>query len=148
MHDTPPFRIRALGEIALRVADMPAMVAFYTQTLGLEVMAGGPDAAITFLGIADGYQGHTTVLALFDATTAPRPTDLGPRAAGALHHIALTVPRGEQDAAIQWYDQIGQPYRIETFAWVGWRGVFTTDPEGNTVELVAYDAALLDTADS
>ncbi len=36
-------------------------------------------------------------------------------------------------------DVIGQPYRVEHFGWVGWRGIFTDDPEGNTVELVAFD---------
>ncbi len=46
---------------------------------------------------------------------------------------------------MRWYDQIDQPYRVEQFGWVGWRGIFTQDPEGNTVELVAYDAAILDT---
>jgi hypothetical protein len=28
-------------------------------------------------------------------------------------------------------------------AWIGWRGVFVDDPDGNAVELVAYDAGLL-----
>ena len=46
---------------------------------------------------------------------------------------------------IDWYDQLGQPYRIETFGWIGWRGIFTEDPEGNTVELVAHDTSLKDT---
>jgi len=43
-----------------------------------------------------------------------------------------------------WYAANGLPYRVEHFGWVGWRGVFTEDPEGNTVELVAYDASLKD----
>ena len=45
---------------------------------------------------------------------------------------------------MSWYDKIGQPYRVERFGWIGWQGIFTEDPEGNTVELVAYDASLKD----
>ena len=41
-----------------------------------------------------------------------------------------------------WYEANELPYRVETFGWVGWRGVFTEDPEGNTVELVAYDDSI------
>jgi len=40
---------------------------------------------------------------------------------------------------IAWYQAQGLPYRVETFDWIGWRGIFTQDPEGNTVELVAKD---------
>ena len=43
-----------------------------------------------------------------------------------------------------WLDRQAIPYRVETFSWIGWRGVFLTDPDGNTVELVAYEASLLD----
>ena len=53
------------------------------------------------------------------------------------------VPIGSVKA---WYDRIGQPYRVERFGWIGWLRIFTTDPEGNTVERVAYDASLKDPA--
>lgn len=43
-----------------------------------------------------------------------------------------------------WYDANGFSYRVEHFGWVGWRGIFTEDPEGNTVELVAYHSSLKD----
>jgi catechol-2,3-dioxygenase len=66
--------------------------------------------------------------------------------ASSLHHIALSLPFDEQDAVMRWYDHLGQPYRIEQFGWIGWRGIFTEDPEGNTVELVAYDPSMLDQA--
>jgi len=153
MSNERSFRPRALGEIAIRCADMAAMVAFYRDVIGLELMAGGEDAAISFFRIGEGFAGHTSILALFDHRTGSRPgvvpnSDTRP-VAGALssqHHFALSLPFDEQDAVKRWYDQIGQPYRVEDFGWVGWRGIFTEDPEGNTVELVAYDAALLDAA--
>ena len=59
------FTVRALGEIAIRCADMAAMVAFYRDVIGLEVLSGGHRDSITFFKIADGFAGHTSVLALF-----------------------------------------------------------------------------------
>ncbi len=147
------FHPRALGEIAIRCADMGAMVDFYENVIGLECLTGDHNSAITFFRIAEGYGGHTQVLALFHNTAAPRP---GLHQAGAekpktgadssLHHIALSLPFAEQEAVMRWYDEIDQPYRVEQFGWIGWRGIFTEDPEGNTVELVAYDPSMLDQA--
>lgn len=144
------FSPRALGEIAIRCADMGAMVAFYEDVIGLERLSGGPDQEITFFRIADGFGGHTSVLALFrhDAGTRPglHPVGAAPPETGArssLHHVALSLPFAEQEAVMRWYDRRGQPYRVETFGWIGWRGIFTEDPDGNTVELVAFDRSLL-----
>ncbi|MHC0052165.1 VOC family protein [Actibacterium sp. D379-3] len=136
------FRPRALGEIAIRCADMGAMVAFYEQVIGLERLRGGPDDPIVFFRIAEGVGGHTCVLALFRADPDAQRPEVGARS--SLHHIALSLPYAEQAAVIDWYEKLGQPYRIERFGWIGWRGIFTQDPEGNTVELVAYDDSLLD----
>jgi len=142
-----------LGEIAIRCADMAAMVEFYENVIGLERLTGDHNSAITFFRIAEGFAGHTQVLALFHHTAAPRPglhpTGTGTPVTGAgssLHHIALSLPFEEQEAAMRWYDKLDQPYRVEQFGWIGWRGIFTEDPEGNTVELVAYDRSMLDQA--
>ncbi|PCH73260.1 MAG: glyoxalase [Rhodobacteraceae bacterium] len=144
MDNTRGFRPRALGEIAIRCADMAAMVTFYEDVIGLERMRGGHRKAITFFRIGEGFGGHTSVLALFQhPDTLQNDPVTGP--GSALHHIALSLPFAEQDAVMRWYDKIDQPYRVEHFGWIGWRGIFTEDPEGNTVELVAYDAAMLDT---
>lgn len=59
------FKVRALGEIAIRCADMEAMVAFYRDIIGLEVLTGGHRDSITFFKISEGFDGHTSVLALF-----------------------------------------------------------------------------------
>ena len=144
------FRPRALGEIAIRCADMAAMVEFYETVIGLERLSGDHRDGIVFFKIADGYAGHSSVLALFRHDAGR--TDLHPQSAAApetgarssLHHLALSLPFEEQTAAMAWYDRIGQPYRVERFDWIGWQGIFTEDPEGNTVELVAYDASLKD----
>lgn len=142
------FKVRSLGEIAIRCDDLGQMVAFYGDMLGLERMSGNAVEGIVFFRIAEGFGGHTQVLALFDkALTGQHSTggdapETGARS--ALHHIALSLPYAEQDAAMAWYEIHGLTYRVEHFGWVGWRGVFTEDPEGNTVELVAYSEDLLD----
>ncbi|MEL7114618.1 MAG: VOC family protein [Pseudomonadota bacterium] len=144
------FKPRTLGEIAIRCADIDAMTTFYRDVIGLDLLEGGYSDAIRFFRVADGFAGHTTVLALFrhDAgrsdlhPTSTKAPETG--ATSSLHHIALSLPFAEQEAVMAWYDELGQPYNVQTFGWIGWRGIFTNDPEGNTVELVAYDASLKD----
>ena len=148
---THPFRVRGLGEVAIRCADLDAMVGFYRDVIGLEVLSDGRDeTGVVFFKIAEGVAGHTCVLALFHYTagranlhpTATEPPETG--AGSSLHHIALSLTRAEQEKAIAHYETIGQTHTLQMFGWIGWRGVFTTDPEGNTVELVAHDPAFLD----
>lgn len=150
MPQTPPFTIRALGEIAIRCDDVARMAVFYGDILGLTRMGGNADDDIVFFRIAEGFGGHTQVLALFDKAASGRPGlhATGPDAPetgarSSLHHIALSMAFAEQEAAMAWYDAQGIPYRVEHFGWVGWRGIFTEDPEGNTVELVAFNSDLL-----
>lgn len=137
------FTVRALGEIAIRCCDLEAMMSFYGEVLGLELLSGGHRDGIVFYQLGESHGGHTAVLALFrhDAPQrAAHPESVGrpvTGAGGSLHHVALTVDAAEQDAVIAWYDAQARPYRIEEFPWIGWRGIFTEDPEGNTVELVA-----------
>ncbi|MCY3876914.1 MAG: VOC family protein [Rhodobacteraceae bacterium] len=143
------FRVRGLGEIAIRCNDLGRMAAFYSDVLGLERMEGNVAEGIVFFRIAAGFGGHTQVLALFDKQNFLRPGLHRTRveapetgATSSLHHLALSLPYDEQEAAMRWYEAQGLPFRVEIFGWVGWRGVFTEDPEGNTVELVAYDGSL------
>jgi catechol-2,3-dioxygenase len=51
--------IRALGEVAFRVNNLPEMKRFYQEVLGLEVLGEFPTAAL--LKIAADYGGHTQV---------------------------------------------------------------------------------------
>jgi catechol 2,3-dioxygenase-like lactoylglutathione lyase family enzyme len=138
----------AIGEIAIRTGDVAGMLAFYRDVIGLEVLREGED--ISFLKVSDGVGGHTNVIALFShrivAAGGVSASEAAPVAGpeSTLHHIALSMPLADQTRAIAWYEEIEQPFRIEHFPWIGWRGVFTTDPDGNTVELVAYDESLLE----
>ena len=153
MTDERGFRPRALGEVAIRCRDLPAMVRFYEEVLGLERLAGGPRSSIVFFSFGESHGGHTAVLALFarDASGRPglHPVSAEAPLAGArssLHHLALALPAAEQEAAVAWLRARGLPCRVERFGWIGWRGVFTEDPDGNTVELVAHDPSFRDPA--
>ena len=59
--------VKAIGEVALRVNDLNGMKHFYQEVLGLQILGEFPTAVL--LKIADGYDGHTQVLALFDRST-------------------------------------------------------------------------------
>ena len=126
------------------------MAAFYENVIGLTVLRKFHGDGILFFELGKSYGGHTQVLALF-RHDAGRP-ELHPRsetlpntgAGSSLHHIALAVDKADQDAICAWFDGEGLDYKVQEFPWIGWRGIFTTDPDGNTVELVAYDEAVLD----
>ncbi|MFA8387390.1 MAG: VOC family protein [Pelagibaca sp.] len=134
---TRGFTPRALGEIAIRCGDYSAMVDFYENMIGLTVLEDGRRGVapqrITFFHLGESFGGHTAVLALFEDAEATAQTG----AASSLHHIALSLPWDEQDAAKDWLQAQGLPAWFQDFDWVGWRGLFTHDPDGNTVELVA-----------
>ena len=138
-----PAKVHGLGEIAIRCADLAPMVAFYCEIVGLSPLKEFPESRIAFFHIAPGHGGHTTVLALFDARAEQRDFhDQGeePPRAGAtstLHHLALAVDYDQQDALCAFLSEKGIAYTVQDFAWIGWRGVFIKDPEGNTVEFVA-----------
>jgi len=146
----PPFDVKALGEIAIRCADIDAMCAWYRDVIGLKILKGGHSDGIVFFEIAQGYSGHTSVLALFrhdvgNPRLHQRSTDRPETGAkSSLHHLALSLERKDQDAAIEWFQAEQITHKIQIFGWIGWRGVFLTDPEGNTVELVAYHDAFLE----
>ena len=147
----PGFRVRALGEVAIRCRDFDAMTTFYGDVIGLERLRpgdrGGHSDGVAFFRLGASHGGHVSVLALFSGemgsmfASADEPFDgsveTGRRS--SLHHFALSVPWDEQAAAIDWLKQNGLDCRRVQFGWVGWRGVFTRDPDGNTVELVAAD---------
>ncbi|MEM6848158.1 MAG: VOC family protein [Pseudomonadota bacterium] len=133
------FTVRALGEIAIRCKDIAAMRAFYETSIGLPLLAVRP-SGIVFLRISEGHAGHTCVLALFPDDDARTDNGNGAKGEGGnLHHLALTIDYCEQAAAMRHFDCHAIAHRVEEFPWIGWRGLFVTDPEGNTVELVAAD---------
>jgi catechol-2,3-dioxygenase len=130
----PPFTARDLGEVAIRCLDLAAMTAFYRDIVGLEVFEGDYSDTIVFLRVAEGFAGHTSVVALFTAADDEEPEGGG---TSSLHHLALTVKAEDLAPALAWYRAHGLEPTTAEHRWVGWDSVYVKDPEGNTVELVA-----------
>ena len=135
----PPRPIKALGEIALRVNDLDAMQAFYENVIGLELLRRFPDSA--FFKIADGYAGHTQILALFDRLKEPGYTGLSAEQT-TVDHIAFTIDLQDFETERMRLEALGCRLQFATHAWVHWRSLYVRDPEGNNVELVCYDPSV------
>lgn len=131
--------IRGLGEIALRVEDLDAMQRFYADVIGLELLRRFP--GIAFFRIAEGVAGHTQILALFDRSGEPGYTGLDP-ARTTVDHIAFGIALADFASEQARLEGLGQRVRTAEHAWVQWRSLYVTDPEGNTVELVCYDPSI------
>jgi len=131
--------VRGLGEIALRVNNLDAMQQFYAEVIGLPLIARFPNYA--FFKIAEGYGGHTQVLVLFDRSQSPgcRGTDA---TTSTIDHIAFEVPLADFGDELTRLKGLGLQVETAEHAWVHWRSVYVSDPEGNLVELVCYDASV------
>jgi len=132
-------KIKALGEIALRVNDLDAMQAFYQDVIGLDLMRRFPDAA--FFKIADGYGGHTQILALFDRSSQSDYTGLS-AAQTTVDHLAFTIAREDFESERARLEALGCKLTFADHDWVHWRSLYVDDPEGNNVEFVCYDPSV------
>jgi catechol-2,3-dioxygenase len=128
--------IKALGEIALRVRDLDTMQRFYEEVVGLELMRRADNVA--FFRIAEGYEGHTQVLALFDRSSSPGYRGLDAEKT-TVDHIAFEIPLAEFEPEKRRLEGLGLYVETALHAWVHWRSLYVTDPEGNLVELVCHD---------
>ncbi|MEE8458390.1 MAG: VOC family protein [Phycisphaerales bacterium] len=139
--------IRGLGEIALRVDDLDGMRAFYEDVVGLRLMKRFEHAV--FLRIAEGYGGHTQILALFDRAAAPNRPDFfettfrGVDQPGSpLDHLAFEIDLSNIETERRRLESLGVEIKPDEFGFVHWRSIFFRDPEGNMVEFVAYDESV------
>lgn len=129
------FSVLGLGEIAIRCNDLAQMTAFYRDVIGLEILS--EREGLVFFMLDNGVAGHTAVLALFDKARNPERPKAPETSRSTLHHLALVVTPEGQQTAHNWFETLGIASKYELFDWIGWRGLFVNDPEGNTVELVA-----------
>ncbi len=132
--------IKTLGEIALRVNNLSVMQEFYQEVVGLELLKRFPDSV--FFEIAEGYAGHTQILALFDRSKDPNYKGLNPEKT-TVDHIAFAIDSAEYEPEIRRLEQLGMQVRTAEHAWVHWRSLYLDDPEGNTIEWVCYDGAII-----
>lgn len=134
-------KVKALGEIALRVKQLGPMVEFYQDTIGLELIRH--EKQMAFFRIADGYAGHTQVLALFDRSEEPSnksravATDDGLQT--HVDHIAFTIAKEDFESEGSRLKELGRKVTYAYHEWVQWKSLYVADPDGNTVELVCFD---------
>ncbi len=128
--------VKALGEIALRVKDLDSMQRFYEEVIDLELMNKSPHAV--FFKIAEGYGGHTQILALFDRAQEEGYRGVEPEKS-TVDHFAFTISLTDFDDEKKRLEQLGLNVKTAEHAWVHCRSLYVRDPEGNHVELVCYD---------
>ena len=129
-------RIKALGEIALRVEDLDNMQKFYEEVIGLPLMKRFDNSA--FFKIADGFEGHTQILALFNRTDSANYSGLDAEKT-TVDHIAFAISLDDFEPEKRRLEQRGLQVNTAEHAWVHWRSLYVNDPEGNCVEFVCYD---------
>lgn len=128
--------IRGLGEIALRVENIENMAAFYESIVGLEPMRR--DRQVVFFRIAEGFDGHTQVLALFDRAGSPDYQGLNAEKT-TVDHIAFEIGLRDFSAERARLENLGISVETAEHSWVHWRSLYFRDPEGNQIEFVCYD---------
>ena len=133
-------KIKALGEIALRVNDLDLMQEFYEKVIGLELMRRFPKAA--FFKVAEGYAGHTQIVALFDRKELAGYEGLNAEQT-TIDHFAFTIAASDYEAEKKRLKGLGLEVSVAKHPWVHWRSLYVHDPEGNEVELVCYDPTVV-----
>jgi catechol-2,3-dioxygenase len=132
-------KIKALGEIALRVNDLDLMQEFYEKIIGLELLQRFPKSA--FFKIAEGHAGHTQILALFDRKERPDYKGLSATQT-TVDHFAFTIEMRDYEPEKRRLEALGLEVSLAEHSWVHWRSLYVHDPEGNEVELVCYDPSV------
>lgn len=133
-------RVMHIAEVGLRVKDLPRMVAFYQEALGLEIVHSYPKLVFLKAGELDsplGRGGHPQLLVLFDRDV---PLDI---TLTTLDHLAFEILLEQYDSERERL----QAMRLEVteriwsgeWTWLRGRSLFFDDPEGNTIELIAHD---------
>jgi catechol-2,3-dioxygenase len=110
-----PVAIKALGEIALRVSDLEVMQQFYADIVGLELMQRFPHAA--FFRIADGFAGHTQILALFDRSADENYQGIQ-REKTTIDHIAFTIALEDFETEKNRLESLACSVSTATHAWI------------------------------
>jgi catechol 2,3-dioxygenase-like lactoylglutathione lyase family enzyme len=134
----------------IRVGDLDRSIDFYTNVINLEVYAAF--GSVTFLKIDDDFEGHPQLLAIFQKNhTFSGPKDLNTDTAsskmGTLHHFAFVIDQGGFDIEKVRLASENVELWFTEHKQFGWRSMYLFDPDGNSVEYVCYDPAILEQAE-
>ena len=141
---------KRLGELVLRSENPEILIDFYRNVIGLEVFAAF--GSVTFLKIDEDYEGHPQLLAIFqESHTFSGPKDLNTDTAsskvGTLHHFAFVIDQQGFDAEKERLSGEDVELWFTEHKQFGWRSMYLFDPDGNSVEYVCYDPAILEQAE-
>jgi catechol 2,3-dioxygenase-like lactoylglutathione lyase family enzyme len=138
-----PRRVKGLGEVSIRVKDPDAMHKFYEEVVGLEVLRR--DESFVFFKIAEGYDGHTQNLALFEVSNTMfldnKAVQLNPQET-TLHHIAFNIELEDFESERMRLESLGLKVDATEHEWLHVRSLYFPDPEGNLLEFVCYDESV------
>ncbi len=142
---------KRLGELVLRSTNSQTLVEFYRDIIGLEPYATLGNA--TFLKVDDDFEGHPQLLAIFEQSHEfSGPQDLQPEVAdarvGTLHHFAFVLEQHDFDSERDRLQTLGQELEFAEHLQFGWHSIYLHDPDGNSVELVCYDASILNAVEN
>jgi catechol 2,3-dioxygenase len=122
-------RLKKIGHVQLRVADLERSKAFYRDVLGFRVAEQDPQHGDCFMTLGEDF--HT-----LDLAQHPSPeTGKGPSRPIGLAHIAFQVPS---------YEALGEAYRTllehgvaieRAMDHVNQRSIYFLDPDGNRLEI-------------
>ena len=114
-----PRRVKGLGEVSIRVKDLDAMHKFYEEVVGLEVLRR--DESFVFFKIAEGYDGHTQNLALFEASNRifleTKSQQLNSDQT-TLHHIALNISLEDFESGKRRLESLGLKVNATEHEWL------------------------------
>lgn len=118
----------------IRCRDLAAMVAFYRDIVGLELVEDeapeAPESGVV-MRAAEGFAPPERRVALVPAEDEEEP-------AGPSHRLTLTVADAAALArAESWLRANGLAPETDEQAAIGWKCLRVSDPEGNTLELAA-----------
>jgi catechol-2,3-dioxygenase len=136
-------RVKGLGEVSIRVKNLDVMYKFYKEVIGLEVLGKGESQV--FFKIAEGYGGHTQNLALFDASNRMFLENKSLQLSSdqsTLHHIALNIALEDFESEKSRLEGLGLKVNATVHEWIHVHSMYFSDPEGNLLEFVSYDASV------
>ena len=119
-------RVNKVGHVVLNVKDVDATIKFYTEALGMELMAHNTERHMAFLSF--GTQHHD--IAVFKAPVDAEQGVLG------LNHIAMQIEGGEDELRQLYGRLLNAGAQIDHVTdHVMTHSVYFFDPDGNRLEI-------------